>query len=181
MRVSYGSQEVRVGDAEFVPNLLRAIATDPQVAALHWPMRKACGAGLEGHQAELIISAVAAQCRNGMVWSSHAPRLVEMGYSLEQIRGLREGNLALWDEADQALVTLAQAIETCTVTDQQWATLAKFLRSDVLAHVVLLASYYAMMCRIQSAYDVPPDDGLVGMVYPDTGHVLPSWVPSGSQ
>jgi hypothetical protein len=181
MRVSYGSQEVPVGEAEFVPNLLRAIATDPQVAALHWPLRKACGAGLEGHVAELIISAVAAQCRNGMVWSSHAPRLVEMGHSLEQIRGLREGDLALWDEADQALVMLAQAVETCTVTDQQWDTLAKFLPSDVLAHVVLLASYYAMMCRIQSAYDVPADEGLVGMVYPDTGHVLPSWVPNGSR
>jgi hypothetical protein len=179
MRVSYGSHQVPVGDAEFVPNLLRAIATDPQVAALHWPMRKACGAGLEQHVAELTISAVAAQCRNGMVWSSHAPRLVEMGHSLEQIRGLREGDLALWDEADQALVTLAQAVEACTVTDQQWDMLAGFLPSDALAHVVLLASYYAMMCRIQSAYDVPFDEGLVGMVYPDTGHVIPTWVSSG--
>jgi hypothetical protein len=131
--------------------------------------------------AELTISAVAAQCRNGMVWSSHAPRLVEMGHSLEQIRGLREGDLALWDEADQALVALAQAIETCSVTDQQWDTLARFLPSGAIVHVVLLASYYAMMCRIQSAYDVPFDEGLVGIVYPDSGHVLPSWVPSESR
>jgi hypothetical protein len=176
MRISYGREEVPVGDAEFVPNLLRSIATDPEAAALHWPMRKACGTGLEGHMAELIISAVAAQRRNGMVWSSHAPRLVEGGCSLEQVRGLREGDLTLWSEADQALVGLAQAVETCTVTDQRWDTAARFLSSASLAHVVLLASYYAMMCRIQSAYDVPYDEGLVGMVYPDTGHVLPSWV-----
>ena len=59
MRVSYGSQEVQVSAGEFVSNLLRAISIAPDVAALQWPMRKACRAGLDKRVAELTISAVA--------------------------------------------------------------------------------------------------------------------------
>jgi hypothetical protein len=173
MRVSYGSQEVQVSADEFVSNLLHAISIAPDVAALQWPMRKACRAGLDKRVAELTISAVAAQCRNPQVWSGHAPRLVRRGLSLDQIRGLRDGDLTSLDEADRALVTLAQAIETCTVTDERWDAVAKSLSPDALAHVVLLASYYAMLCRIQFAYDVPLDEGLVGMAYPDAENTLP--------
>jgi alkylhydroperoxidase family enzyme len=171
--VSYGSQEVQVGAGEFVSNLLRAISVAPDVAALQWPMRKACREGLDKRVAELAISAVAAQCRNPQVWSGHAPRLVRRGLSLDQIRGLRDGDLTSLDEADRALVTLAQAIETCTVTDERWAAASRFLSQDALAHIVLLVSYYAMLCRIQFAYDVPLDEGLVGMAYPDTDNTLP--------
>jgi hypothetical protein len=96
----------------------------------------------------------------------------EPGPLPDQIRGLRDGDLTSLDEADRALVTLAQAVETCTVTDERWDAASLFLSPHALAHVVLLASYYAMLCRIQFAYDVPLDEGLVGMAYPDAENTL---------
>jgi len=173
MRVSYGTYGADMGADESVPNLLRAMALSPAFAALQWPLRKASAAGLDDRTAEFVISAVAGQCRAGYVWGHHAPRLAELGISAQLIRGVRDGDLDGLDEPDQVLVRLARAVESLTVTDELWAEACIFFAPETVAQVVFLASHYAMMCRIQSAFDVPLDPGAVGLQYPDPAHDAP--------
>lgn len=173
MRVSYGTYEADLGARESVPNLLRAIALSPEFAALQWPLRKASAAGLDDRTAELVISAVAGQCRAGYVWGHHATRLAEFGISAPLIRGVRDGDLDGLDAPDQILVRLARAVESLTVTDELWAEACTFFASQTVAQVVFLASHYAMMCRIQSAFDVPLDPGSFGLQFPDPAYDAP--------
>ena len=173
MRVSYGTYETDLAAGDSVPNLLRAIALFPELAALQWPLRKASAAGLDDRTSEFVISAVAGQCRAGYVWGHHAPRLAELGIPAQLIRGVRDGDLDALDAPDQVLVRLARAVESLTVTDELWVEACKFFASETIAQVVFLASHYAMMCRIQSAFDVPLDPGAVGLQFPDPAHDAP--------
>jgi hypothetical protein len=174
MRVSYGKYEADLGAGESVPNLLRAIALSPEFAALQWPLRKASAAGLDDRTSELVISAVAGQCRAGYVWGHHAPRLADMGISAQLIRGVRDGDLDSLEASDQALVRLARAVESLTVTDELWADACGFFAPETVTQVVFLASHYAMMCRIQSAFDVPLDPGSVDLQFPDISRDAPA-------
>ena len=148
------------------PNLQLAIAHAPEVAqnqsALLWSILD----GLEPRLAELIILQQGLLNENSYCWGHHVPVAEALGYTSEQLRGQRDGNLTLLDDDDRQVIEYVNAVMARTVTDEQFAAMRERFGDERLVKVTLLVGVYSMISMAQSAMNVPQDEGFGGFECP---------------
>jgi alkylhydroperoxidase family enzyme len=148
------------------PNLQRAIANAPEVAqnqaALLWSILD----GLDPRLAELAILQHGLLNDNAYEWGHHVPVAEDLGYTSEQIRGLRDGNLAMFDDDDRQVIEYVSAVMARSVTDEQFAAMRKRFGDERLVKLTLLAGIYTMIGMAQTAMNVPQDEGFGGFECP---------------
>ena len=94
------------------------------------------------------------------------PVAEDLGYTSEQIRGLRDGNLTLLDDDDRQVIEYVNAVMARSVTDGQFAAMRERFGDERLVKVTLLAGVYTMIGMAQSAMNVPQDEGFGGFECP---------------
>jgi alkylhydroperoxidase family enzyme len=148
------------------PNLQLAIAHAPEVAqnqaALLWSILD----GLDPRLAELVILQQGLLNENAYCWGHHVPVAEDLGYTSEQIRALRDGNLTMLDDDDRQVIEYVNAVMARSVTDEQFAAMRERFGDQRLVKVTLLAGVYTMIGMAQSAMNVPQDEGFGGFECP---------------
>lgn len=171
MRVPYAAispeeQLLREREGRAAPNLQLAVANAPEVARTQVEFLRATTANLDLRLRELAILEVARILRNGYCWGHHVPVALDLGCTAEQLSALRDGDHSLFDESDQQVLRFAGHIESQTLRDDDWTALSARLSDSEMVALVVLVGYYCSMSRIQSALQVPQDEGFGEMDVP---------------
>lgn len=164
MRVEYGTvteeeRSAREAEGRPAPNLQRAMANLPGAATHQWRLVRDLAGRVPADIREVAILAVSAEVGNGYCWGQHAPVARRLGYSREQVEGLFNGDHALLDERDELVARYAIAVERRAVDDGLFDEVRQLLGAETAAALTMLTACYCMIGRVQSAFDVPQDDG----------------------
>jgi alkylhydroperoxidase family enzyme len=167
MRVDFGELSLaerseRERSNRPAPNLQRAIANVPAAASAQFDLLKACSEGLSDQTRELVIMAVAVATGNAYCWGHHLPWLQKLEYTPKQIDALRLGDTSPFSGREASLVEFAWAVERLEVDDRVWAETSRVIEPEEMIRVTLLVGCYGLISRVQSAWDVPQDEGFGG-------------------
>lgn len=151
------------GENATPPRLLLAMGHPAQLAdAAQQLFRTLVQGALSARDRKLATLAIAAELRNGYEWGHHSVSALGLGISADDIAAIRNGLTGALSGHDRAVVELALATERQAVTDELWAAAAKELTDEQLVQLTVLASYYGMLARVQTALQVDQDAGFGG-------------------
>src|ERR1700719_2237575 len=102
------------------PNLQKVVANAPEVATKQYELLRAISDGLDPRLKELVILCHAKLTSNTYCWGHHVPVGIDVGLSVEQVLGIREGDFSAFDDSDRAVIDYVSAAEERAVTDAVW-------------------------------------------------------------
>jgi len=113
---------------------------------------------------ELIILRTSWLCDSPYEWAHHTRIGQTCGVSQEEIRRMKNKDLAEWDAADADLLSAVDSIvREHTLTARQWASLSDRYDTAGAIEIVMLTGHYAMLAgvlnsagtQIERGIDVP--------------------------
>jgi alkylhydroperoxidase family enzyme len=139
------------------PNLYKALANHPQIAAAWTEFSKALRHDTRTPRAlrELVILRGAQLMRSEYEWAQHLPMARKAGVSEAQIQ-----NLASWktsahfDAREKAALALGEAVTLARVTDEVYAEATRHFDHHDYVELATVAGFYAMVGRMLDAMGV---------------------------
>jgi alkylhydroperoxidase family enzyme len=145
------------------PKLLLAVGHPAAVAdgCLNL-FRSLVNGALSVRDRKLATLGVAAALENAYEWHHHIGSALTMQITQDDIDAIKAGATHRLSPHDRVVVELSQAVERQAVTDELWTRAEAEFDTEQLVQFTVLASYYGMLGRIQSALQVEQDDGFAG-------------------
>jgi AhpD family alkylhydroperoxidase len=164
--LSVEEREMRQREGRPAPNLQLVIATAPDVARNQMVLLRSITAGLPARLVELVILQQAVVTDNDYCWGHHVPVALSAGYTEEQLRALRAGDLSALDDDDRSVAAYVRAVVERAVTDEQISAVRSRLGDEDTVKITMLVGCYVMTGLAQAAMEVPQDEGFGGFECP---------------
>lgn len=167
-RVPYIEPPDTVPESRRQWNFTRALANSPVAfdAFSKFAARMGRGTELPARSREMAVLRVGAMVGSHYEWGRHVPRARASGFTDDQIRGVRSGDVSTLDAQEQVAVRVAEAVEHGTMSDALWTSALAHFTPSQLTELVLLSSMYGMVSRFLNAIDVDLDDDIAGLSTP---------------
>lgn len=121
------------------------------------------GVGLPSRERELVILRVGWRSDSIYEWGQHVIIGKREGVTDAEVARLRTPGLEGWDDADAALVAMADELcQTNTVSAATWDALASRFSEEQLIELLVLGGYYRMIAGILNATGVEREPGVPG-------------------
>jgi alkylhydroperoxidase family enzyme len=118
--------------------------------------------GLDPHQRELVILAVARETESAYEWHQHVAIGRDVGLSDSEILAVADGDLDVFDRGDRTLIQYALAVVDGTVDEACHDDLAAAHGPETVVGIGALASGYLGITRLLAALDIEPETPFVG-------------------
>ena len=117
---------------------------------------------LPARDRELLILRTAVRCGSSYEWGQHVRISLALGIERAAVDRVPAGPDAEgWSEHEVALLRAADELhDSCTVSEQTWATLAASYDEAELIELPMLVGHYHMVAFALNTLGVPLDDGL---------------------
>jgi 4-carboxymuconolactone decarboxylase len=149
-------------------NVFRAMASSPQATAGMSSLggRLLIRGSLEPRLRELAILRVGALLRCDYEFGQHVLIARGLGVADDEIRAVRDGDLAAFSGREHAVLKYVEAVEGCAVDEASYGPVAGMLSAEELVELTVLAGYYGAVCRFLLALEIDLDDGVRGLEHP---------------
>jgi 4-carboxymuconolactone decarboxylase len=149
-------------------NLVRAMNHNPDLfrsfGALS--MRVHTASHLDQRTRELAILRLVAKLGAVYEWGNHAAGANASGVNDDELRAIRDGDMAAFSARDTAVMRYAEAVEDRAVTDEVWRDVAQHFDATELVDLTVLVGFYGLASRFVMALDIELDPGLAGFESP---------------
>ncbi len=146
------------------PRLLLGIGHPPELAdAVQEFFSVLVQGALSARDRKIATLAVAAALANGYEWGHHAATANAVGIDERELAAIKIGEVSSLAPRDALIVSLALAVERSGVTDELWADVAAEFSVEEQVQLTVVASFYGMLARIQSALEVEQDEGFTAL------------------
>jgi alkylhydroperoxidase family enzyme len=148
------------GENQTPPRLLLAIGHPAALADASLNLFRVLVEGvLSVRDRKLATLAIAAELENAYEWGHHSVSALTMDITEDDLSAIRTGEHSRLAPRDRLIVDLSKAVETQQVTDDLWEQAAAVFSTEELVQMTVVASYYGMLARVQSALQVEQDEG----------------------
>ena len=140
------------------PNLYRALANHPQLAAAWTEFSKVLRYDTRTPRAlrELVILRGAQLIRSEYEWAQHLPMARKAGVREAQIAALASWrSSAEFDTREKAALALGEAVTQCRVDDEVYAEAMRHFDHAQYVEMAMVAAFYSMVGRMLDAMGVP--------------------------
>jgi alkylhydroperoxidase family enzyme len=154
--------ELPAGTSELMQNNLhRALANNPDMAANFYRLANAIhsDSNLPVRIREFGILRVTSRLGSDFEFSHHFRGAQTVGVSAQEARSIRDSDFAGFSDAEQAMLTLADAIEASAVTEILWENAARHFSDVELLDFVMAVGFYGYASRLTLGLSIPADDG----------------------
>ena len=145
------------------PNLYRALANHPQLAAAWTEFSKVLRYDTRTPRAlrELVILRGAQLIRSEYEWAQHLPMARKAGVREAQIAALASWrSSAEFDTREKAALALGEAVTQCRVDDEVYAEAMRHCDHAQYVEMAMVAAFYSMVGRMLDAMGVPLEDDM---------------------
>lgn len=116
---------------------------------------------------EIIVMRAAWHAQGVYEFGHHVKHAIAAGLTHDEIARLTHNGHADWSDDDAVLIDLVDEIEgRANVSDETWAKLQARFDEDQLVELLLIPSYYRMVCTFLNATAIPVEPGVPG--WPDS-------------
>jgi len=137
-----------------VPNAVYVVANAPEVSRYQTELMLAIFEGLDRRAVELTILQYAILARNEYCWGHHVPLALDLGFTVEQLRDLRDGKTDSFVPEDRELLAYVAAAVEYRVTDVEWEPVRRRFTSEELVKLTMIPGFYSLTGITAAAFDI---------------------------
>lgn len=159
VRPVFEEYEERTGS---VPNLIRTLACDPEMLESLLPLlRRVFGMShLSPDLKAMVMLHVSKANWCPYCWQDHAPTLIQLGYSVEQIEALGEAlpTEEMWGEKERAVLRFADEVSRhVSPSTHTYRDAKQHLSDEQMIELTVLVGLCNLIARFVMTFDVEPN------------------------